>query len=61
MAEQIFTLLGNIVYGVMALMAGWGAYCVIVVFNRVRQKQFASEEQQGGFLEAVEDPLMQGQ
>ncbi len=61
MAEQIFTLLGNIVYGLMAMQAGWGAYCVIVIFNRVRQKQFASEEQQGGFLEAVEDPLMQGQ
>lgn len=60
-AEQIFTFLGNIVYGFMAAQALWGAYCVIVVFNRVRQKQFASEEQQGGFLEAVEEPLMQGQ
>lgn len=60
MAETIFTVLGNIVYVVMAIMAAWGAYCVIVVFNRVRQKQFASEEQQGGFLEAVEEPLLAG-
>jgi biopolymer transport protein ExbB len=61
MAEKIFTVLGNIVYVLMAMQALWGAYCVIVVFNRVRQKQFAKEEQQGAFLESVEEPLVQGQ
>lgn len=59
--EQIFTYLGYVIYLVMALIALWGAYCVVMVAARVRQKQFASEEQQTAFLEAVEDPLSRGE
>lgn len=59
--EQIFTYLGYVIYLVMALIALWGAYCVVMVGARVRQKQFASEEQQTAFLEAVEDPLSRGE
>lgn len=58
--EQVFTILGNTIYLVMFLIALWGAYCVVMVFARVRQKQFASEEQQSLFLEAVEQPLSVG-
>lgn len=58
--EQVFTILGNTIYLVMFLIALWGAYCVVMVFARVRQKQFASEEQQSLFLEAVEQPLRVG-
>lgn len=59
--EQIFTYLGYVIYLVMALIALWGAYCVVMVAARVRQKQFTSEEQQTAFLEAVEDPLSRGE
>lgn len=59
--EQIFTYLGYVIYLVMALIALWGAYCVVMVAARVRQKQFASEEQQTAFLEAVEEPLSRGE
>lgn len=59
--EQIFTYLGYVIYLVMALIALWGAYCVVMVAARVRQKQFVSEEQQTAFLEAVEDPLSRGE
>ena len=59
--EQIFTYLGYVIYVVMALIALWGAYCVVMVAARVRQKQFVSEEQQTAFLEAVEEPLSRGE
>jgi len=59
--EQIFTYLGYVIYLVMALIALWGAYCVVMVAARVRQKQFVSEEQQTAFLEAVEEPLARGE
>lgn len=57
---EVFNFLGNGIYAVMAAVAAWGAYCVIIVFNRVRQKQFASEETQVAFLEAIEQPLGRG-
>ncbi len=57
----IFIFLGNAIYLAMALVAGWGAYCVIVVFNRVKQKQFPNEGFQNGFLEALEEPLLRGE
>lgn len=44
----------------MALISLWGAYCVVMVFSRVRQKQFANEEQQTAFLAALEEPLSRG-
>lgn len=59
--EQIFTYLGYVIYLVMALIALWGAYCVVMVAARVRQKQFVSEEQQTAFLEALEEPLSRGE
>ena len=58
--EQVFTILGNIIYLVMFLIALWGAYCVVMVGARVRQKQFANEAKQSEFLEAVEEPLSRG-
>ena len=59
--EHIFTYLGYVIYFVMALIAMWGAYCVVMVAARVRQKQFISEEQQTAFLEAIEEPLSKGE
>lgn len=58
--DQVFAILGYAIYFVMFLIALWGAYCVVMVFARVRQKQFANEEQQTLFLEAVEGPLSSG-
>ncbi len=56
----ILTFLGNSIYVIMAIVAAWGAYCVIVVYNRVKQKQFSDEAVQSGFLEALEEPLLRG-
>ena len=59
--EQIFSILGIVIYIVMGLIALWGAYCVVMVAARVRQKQFVAEEQQTAFLEAIEEPLSRGE
>jgi biopolymer transport protein ExbB/TolQ len=58
--DTIFQFVGYFIYLVLFLIALWGAYCVVMVFTRVRQKQFQSEEQQSTFLEAVEEPLSRG-
>lgn len=58
--DNIFLYLGYVIYLVMALIALWGAFCVVMVAARVRQKQFVNEDQQRLFLEAIEEPLSQG-
>lgn len=57
----MFEFLGNCVYVVLFLIALWGAYCVVMVWARVKQKRFESEEAQMVFMEAIEEPLSQGQ
>ena len=58
--DQVFTILGNVIYLVMFLIALWGAFCVVMVWSRVRQKQFKSEALQTLSLEAVEEPPSKG-
>lgn len=59
--DFIFDLAGYIIYLCMFLIAMWGAFCVVIVGARVRQKQFQSEEAQNEFLQAVETPLARGE
>ena len=59
--DFIFDLAGYIIYLCMFLIAMWGAFCVVIVAARVRQKQFVSEEAQNEFLQAVEAPLSRGE
>ena len=58
--ETIFTWLGNAMYVSLGLIAAWGAYCVIMVWMRVGQKRFRSEQQQMEFLAAIHEPLSEG-
>ena len=58
--EQVFYHLGNFVYGAMGITAAWGAYCVIMVWMRVAQKRFRSEQQQMEFLAAMHESLSRG-
>ena len=58
--DAVFTYLGYAIYFVMFCIALWGAFCVVMVWSRVKQKQFASEAQQTAFLEAIEEPLSRG-
>lgn len=58
--DAVFAYLGYAIYFVMFCIALWGAFCVVMVWSRVKQKQFASEDQQTAFLEAIEEPLSRG-
>lgn len=53
-------ILGTGMYIALGLIALWGAYCVTMIWVRVAQKRFRSEQQQEIFLNAVEQPLAQG-
>lgn len=56
----MFAILGYIIYVCLFLIALWGAFCVVMVWARVKQKKFENEETQNLFLEAIEEPLSQG-
>jgi biopolymer transport protein ExbB/TolQ len=56
----LFTLIGYIVYGAMALLALWGAFCLILTWRRVSQTRFRNEAEQDEFFEELEPPLTSG-
>ena len=47
----MFEFLGNVIYVVLFLIALWGAFCVVMVWARVKQKRFENEEGQAIFRE----------
>ena len=51
---------GNSIYGLQAFDALWGAYCIIVVWRRLAQIRFKSEDQQNEFLDQVLDATSAG-
>jgi biopolymer transport protein ExbB/TolQ len=57
---NVFNVLGNLMYLVLALIALWGAFCVVMVWSRVREKRFRNELDQTEFLEMLDEPLSQG-
>ena len=57
--DQIFDLVGNSIYGILALLSLWGLYLVVMTWRRVGAKRFRNEEQLNKFLAAVEEPLLE--
>lgn len=55
--EALFSILNNLVYGVLGVLALWGAYCVILVWRRVGITRFSDEEEQEDFLGELEQAL----
>ena len=59
-----FTAITNVaaylIYGALALIALWGAFCVIVVWRRVGQSRFRSEQEQNDFLDVLNESLTSG-
>lgn len=51
---------GNSIYAVQALDALWGAFCIIVVWRRLAQIRFKSEDQQNEWLEQSLDAVAEG-
>ncbi|TWT75859.1 colicin uptake protein TolQ [Posidoniimonas polymericola] len=56
----LFTLIGYVVYGAMASLALWGAFCLILTWRRVTQTRFRNEAEQNEFFEELEPPLNGG-
>ena len=57
---NVYAILGSFMYLALALIALWGAFCVVMVWTRVREKRFRNEETQSEFLDAVDKPLTVG-
>ena len=57
---SIFGIAGIICYILLAVVALWGAFCVVLVWRRIAQKRFRSETQQNQFLEELESRLVRG-
>ena len=47
-------------YGALALDALWGLYCCVMVYLRIRQKEFRSEKQLDTFVETLDQSLLKG-
>lgn len=52
--------LATFIYILLAAIAVWGAFCVIMVWMRVARQRFRSEEEQEEFLSELETPLARG-
>lgn len=57
---DVFTIVGNLCYLWLALLALWGAFCVVMVWTRVSQKRFRSEKAMMSFLAEIDEPLEKG-
>jgi biopolymer transport protein ExbB len=53
----LFSYLNYLVYVVLASLALWGAYCVVMVWRRVASTRFANEYEQDEFLGELEQTL----
>ena len=49
-----------VIYLALGLIALWGTFSVIMVWRRVGQTRFRNEQEQGEFLDRVDDALAQG-
>jgi biopolymer transport protein ExbB/TolQ len=57
---SLFSIISNATYFALAGVALWGLYCIVVVWNRVSQKRFKTEEEQDQFMDDVEQMLTAG-
>lgn len=50
----LFDAFGNLIYICQAIVALWGIYCVIMVWRRIAEKRFRTEESQAEFLDEID-------
>jgi biopolymer transport protein ExbB/TolQ len=55
--QELFAILGYVVYGLLGVLALWGGYCVIMVWRRVADTRFSDEQEQEEFLVELEHAL----
>lgn len=59
-ATSLFDIISNATYFALAAAALWGLFCIAVVWTRVGQKRFKTEDQQDAFLDDVEGMMRAG-
>ena len=59
-AYSLFNMIADATYLALAAVALWGLYCIVVVWNRVGQKRFKSEDEQDQFMDDVEQMIQAG-
>jgi biopolymer transport protein ExbB len=57
---SLFDIISQSTYLVLAGVALWGLYCIVIVWTRVNQKRFKTEEEQDIFMDDVEQMLVAG-
>ncbi len=57
---SLFDIISTSTYGAYAGVALWGLYCIVIVWTRVNQKRFKSEEEQDAFVDDIEQMLKSG-
>jgi biopolymer transport protein ExbB/TolQ len=60
LSYSLFNMIADATYFALAAVALWGLYCIVVVWNRVGQKRFKTEEEQDQFMDDVEQMLQEG-
>ena len=58
--ELLTFVFGIVIYVVLALVALWGFFCVVLTWRRVAQTRFRTEAEQDAFLDDLHTPLSQG-
>ena len=60
LSYSLFNMIADATYLALAAVALWGLYCIVVVWNRVGQKRFKTEEEQDQFMDDVEQMIQAG-
>lgn len=60
LVASLWEIISNATYGALALIALWGLYCIVIVWTRVNQKRFKSEESQDQFMDDIDQMLEAG-
>lgn len=55
--QELTVWAGNSIYGIQAIVAVIGLYCSIMVWRRLGQTRFVTEEEQNEFLDSVQAQL----
>lgn len=56
----ITKIVGIVIYVALGVIALWGAFCVIMVWWRVARTRFRNEQEQGEFLDKLDENLATG-
>jgi len=58
--DAVTSIIGIVIYIALGVIALWGAFCVIMVWRRVAQTRFRSEDEQAEFLDRLDEHLATG-